>query len=94
MKEQARSTLRGLMQSVLFTWSFVHLIEQAFAECQWGSTDYAVGPALTDCLEQKRLGPCGLDSEVGKLKNALSGGDWRPFAPATEKHETKKDRVR
>lgn len=78
---------------LLFTWSFVHLIEQAFAECQRGSTDYAVGPALTDRLEQQRLSPCGLYSEVRKLKNTLSGGGRRPFAPAREGHETKKDRV-
>lgn len=63
------------MQSVPFTWSFVHFIQQVFAERQWGSVDYAVGPALTDRLEQHRLGPGGLDSEVGKLKNALSSGD-------------------
>ena len=79
---------------MLFTWSFVHLTEQAFAECHWGSTGYAVGPALTDRLEQKCLSPCGLYGEVGKLKNTLCGGDRRPFAPAREGHETTKDRVR
>ncbi len=77
---------------MLFTWSVVHLIEQAFAECQWGSADYAVGPALTDRLEQKRLSPCGLYSEVRKLKNTLCGGDRGPFAPARLGHETKRDK--
>lgn len=79
---------------MLFTWSFVHLIEQAFAERQWGSVDHAVGPALTDRLKQKHLGPCGLYSEVGKLENTLCGGDRRPFAPAREGHEMKKDRIK
>lgn len=59
----------------LFTSCFVHLIEQAFAECQCCSIDHAVGPALTNHLEQKRLGPCGLNSEVGKLKNKLCDGN-------------------
>lgn len=78
---------------MFFTWSFVNLIEQVFAECQWGSRRCAVGPALADCLEQKRLSPCGLHSEVGKFKNTLCGGDRRLFAPARE-GQTKKDRVR
>lgn len=68
--------------STLFTWSSEHFIEQAFAERQRGSVGRAVGPTLTDRLEQERLGPGGLDSEVGKLKNTLVGGDRRPFAPA------------
>lgn len=74
-KEQASWTSCGRQQSVLFTWSLVHLIEQAFVECQRGSAGDAVGPALPDRLEQKCLGPRGLDSEVRKLENALDGGD-------------------
>lgn len=72
--------------SVLFTWRFVHLIEQVFAEWCWRAVIDTVGPAVADCLQQKRLGSCGLDSEVGKLKNPLSGGDWRPLAPETKVH--------
>lgn len=60
---------------MLFTWSFVHLIEQAFAECQRGSIDHAVGPTLADCLKQQRLCPRGLHGEMGKLENTLSGGN-------------------
>lgn len=77
-----------------FTWSFVNLIEQILAECLWGSGRHAVCPTLADRLEQKRLSPCGLHSEVGKFKDALSGGDRRPFAPAREEQQTKDDRVR
>lgn len=70
--------------SALFTWSFVHLIEQVLAEGQRGAAKHAVGPALADCLQQKCLGPRGLDSEVGELENALCGGDWRSLAPETK----------
>ena len=50
---------------MFFTWSFVNLIEQILAECLRGSGRYAVGPALADRLQQKRLSPCGLHGEVG-----------------------------
>lgn len=65
-----------------FTWSFVHLAQQAFAERRRGPADHAVGPALTDGLQQEGLGPRGLDQEVGELKDALGGGDGGPSAPA------------
>lgn len=74
------------MQSVLFTWRFVHLTEQVFAECCRRAVIDTVGPAVVDCLQQQRLGPRGLESEVGKLQNPLSGGDWRPLAPETKVH--------
>lgn len=78
-------SLRSIAEHVLFcTWSFVHLIDQAFAECQRSPVHHAVGPALADSLEEKRLGPCSLHSELGQLKDALCSRDRRPFTPARD----------
>lgn len=53
----------------------MHFTQQAFAEGRRHSAEHAVGPALTDCLKQERLGPGGLEGEVGELENTLCGGD-------------------
>lgn len=70
--------------SVSFTWRFVHLIKQVFVERRRRAVVDTVGPAVADCLQQKRLGPCGLDRKVGKLKDPLGGRDRRPPAPETK----------
>lgn len=72
-----------------FTWCFVDVIKQTFAESHWSSVRHAVGPALKDCMEQKRLGPGRLYGEMGKLRNALRGGDRGLFAPIREGKQTK-----
>ena len=63
-------------------WCFVHVVEKAFTDPRGGPVPQAVGPALTDGLQQQHLGPAALQREVGQLKNALGDGHRRPLSPA------------